>query len=270
MNNYAFVDGAGFRALIESTKAYFQIPTETEFDFGNFFNGRGVARTFFYDALPDQKRAQTPAEYEKLVTDTAALFDRINAYPGLHVKSGLSRHRPTRGGQEQKGVDILLAIDLYRHAVNGLDHAHIFANDGDFYPVLEALHSTKTRSTLSCIRGKTPKYLYELADEVEYINELDLAPYFRGSGKKYSIGVFGANDQHKALKELGYTVSGSLVDENGSELYRIYESKKAENTMYILSITSNTYFVTKADPRVAIKHIEKTENKLLKFEQVKK
>lgn len=191
MSTYAFVDGSSLISLIESAREYFDIEADAKFDFGSFFNveADSASRTFFYDAFPDKKPSSDPAAYEQTLEGTQERFDRINAYPGIHVKNGVARFRPKRG-QEQKGVDILLAIDVYRQAVNGLERAFIFANDGDFYPVLEALQGTQTRSILKCIRGKTPKYLYELADVVSYINELNIVTHFeteRGIEKWYRV-----------------------------------------------------------------------------------
>ncbi|RWA62142.1 NYN domain-containing protein [Mesorhizobium sp.] len=223
MSTYAFVDGSSLLSLVESARSYFQIGDDAVFDFGSFFAREAdlLARTFFYDAFPDRKPGMDEASYRAQLDKSEALFDRINSYSGVHVKNGVARFRPKRG-QEQKGVDILLAIDVYRQAVNGLQRAFLFANDGDFYPVLEALQGTQTRTILKCIRGKTPKYLYELADEVSYINELNVVVHFdtvRDSKR------FRVNDKrHLALSGItaqGYGYLQTVVFEGG-EKYEIY------------------------------------------------
>ena len=236
MSTYAFVEGSSLLSLIESARTYFSIDTEAVFDFGAFFRKEAddAARTFFYHAFPDRKPGTDDAAHQALLDTTEELFDRINRCPGIHVKNGISRFRNKR--QEQKGVDILLAIDVYKHAVSGLERAFIFANDGDFYPVLEALQSTKTRSILKCIRGKTPKYLYELADQVSYMNELNVVVHFDSvlDGKRYRVN----DKQHLALSGItaqGYGYLQTTAFEGG-EKYEIYTNA-----------SSGDFYATKGD-----------------------
>ncbi|TIW72947.1 MAG: NYN domain-containing protein, partial [Mesorhizobium sp.] len=214
MSTYAFVDGSSLLSLIESARKFFDISPDAVFDFGEFFKREAdaAARTFFYDAFPDRKPGTDQASHEALLAKSQDLFDRINSYPGVHVKNGVARFRPKRG-QEQKGVDILLAIDVYRQAVNGLERAFIFANDGDFYPVLEALQGTQTRTILKCIRGKTPKYLYELADQVSYINELNVVAHFdvvRSTEKTYRVSPMPPSPLQN-ITDQGFQTARSVI-----------------------------------------------------------
>jgi uncharacterized LabA/DUF88 family protein len=58
----------------------------------------------------------------------------------------MSHFRKSRG-IEQKAVDILLALDVYRHPVNGnMDTAVIVTSDADFEPVLDSIQETRVRS----------------------------------------------------------------------------------------------------------------------------
>ncbi|RUW30138.1 NYN domain-containing protein [Mesorhizobium sp. M1E.F.Ca.ET.041.01.1.1] len=256
MSTYAFVDGSSLLSLIESARSYFSMDEGAIFDFGRFFQWEAdaAARTFFYNAYPDQKPGTDEASHQVLLEKSQKLFDRINSYPGVHVKNGVARFRPKRG-QEQKGVDILLAIDVYRQAVNGLHRAFLFANDGDFYPVLEALQGTQTRTILKCIRGKTPKYLYELADEVSYINELNIVVHFEGAGDDdlYGISELTPNPPLTTITDQGFGFSKTFVFEGGHS-YDIYENA---HHPHIYAAKDNRAIYKMRKPEVFLKYVER-------------
>ena len=68
---------------------------------------------------------------------------------------------------EQKGVDILLAIDVFKHAsLNNLSQAHIMTTDLDFFPLFEALRDTPVSVHLHCYVPETSEELMSLADVV--------------------------------------------------------------------------------------------------------
>ncbi|TIN18946.1 MAG: NYN domain-containing protein [Mesorhizobium sp.] len=255
MSTYAFVDGSALLSLIESARTYFGIGADAAFNFGRFFLYEARAdRIFFYDAFPDRKPGMDEATYQALLEKSQALFDQMNSYSGIHVKNGVARFRPKRG-QEQKGVDILLAIDVYRHAVNGLDQAFIFANDGDFYPVLEALQATQTRSVLKCVRGKTPRYLYELADIVEYINELNVVVHFDRAGDDdlYGISELTPNPLLTTITDQGFGFSKTFLFEGGHS-YDIYENAHHPH-IYAAKGDRVIYMIRK--PEVFLKYVER-------------
>ncbi len=65
------------------------------------------------------------------------------------MRTGTSRYRKKRG-LEQKGVDILLAIEAYQNAVQGnMDIVEILTSDLDFYPVFDALVQTRVKAHLT-------------------------------------------------------------------------------------------------------------------------
>lgn len=194
MTHYAFVDGAHLRATLRSTREYFDIPPNKVFNYQQFFwQIFGSAnRVFYYDAFPSQKNGQSNNDYEHELRETTDLFDQLNSLGAVHVKTGVSTsQRSSRKNRVQKGVDILLALDVYRTAVGGAEIVNLFASDGDFHPVLQALHSTQSRSRLFCNRSSSPRYLTELADYVHYINEIDLVAHFFEDPAERSLFAVG-------------------------------------------------------------------------------
>lgn len=64
------------------------------------------------------------------------------------MRTGFSRYRRKRG-QEQKGVDVLLAVDVLQHAYRGsMDRADLITSDLDFVPLFDALTQTRVSSRL--------------------------------------------------------------------------------------------------------------------------
>lgn len=128
---------------------------------------QGARRAFYYDSLPAKKDNQSEDDHESEIELKISELDYIRSQDYFHVKDGLSRYRSgkNRKGREQKGVDILLALDAFRFAADGLaDEIHIFTSDVDFYPVFEALQQTGCRGVLRYQSGKAPRELIYSAD----------------------------------------------------------------------------------------------------------
>lgn len=127
----------------------------------------GFQRTFYYDALPVQKDREDSATYEQLLSSKRRCFSRINQTPYMHTREGITRNRLTSRTRQQKGVDILLAIDVFKHASLGnLSEAHIMTTDLDFFPLFEALRDTPVSVHLHCLCDETSEELMSLADVV--------------------------------------------------------------------------------------------------------
>ena len=110
---------------------------------------------------------------------TEELFNRLSISPNLHVRSGISRYRKRRG-LEQKGVDILLAVEALQHATLGnIDTACFMLSDLDFYPVFDALVQTRVKSTLYYDPHRTSKDLIYAADVAEAVTAGTLNSWLR-------------------------------------------------------------------------------------------
>jgi len=94
-------------------------------------NGRDLRRVYYYnirqEAFEDRSNA---SDQDKFL---ASLYDT----PHLEVKLGIWKQRGST--MVEKGVDVMLAVDLVTHAFQDhYDTAIIVSGDADFYPALQA------------------------------------------------------------------------------------------------------------------------------------
>jgi uncharacterized LabA/DUF88 family protein len=180
MTQYLFIDGAFFERLFSAIiKNMF--PNETLFTAIDFSKmTRSYDRAFYYDALPAQKPSQSEPDWRSQHDAKEELFNCLSMSPNLHVRSGISRYRKKKRGLEQKGVDILLAIEALQHATLGnIDDAWFILSDLDFYPIFDALVQTRVKSHLYYDPRKTPKDLIYAADVSVAVNAGMLNPWLR-------------------------------------------------------------------------------------------
>jgi len=165
MTSYAFVDAAALFAFIKEANKTLAPDLKAEVDFPSLFGSLQAERVFIYDAYPSQKSGESKAALEVRWQEKEDQLKQLRSLSRVHVRTGVtSRHRK-KVGLVQKGVDILLAIDAYGHAMRGnIDMAIFMLNDLDFLPLLEALIQTKTQTTLHYVPWKTNEALVETAD----------------------------------------------------------------------------------------------------------
>lgn len=158
---YLFIDGGFFHRFVEEMKEAARPEIEGA-EIELIMVGAGYDRVLFYDAFPERKNNQTEAAFAQSIKEKEEHFDKISRTQNFNVRPAL-----TRGGsrQEQKGVDVLLAIECLLHAVrNNIDEATIMTSDLDFFPLFDALLQTKTKSVLRYQIGKTSPELIRAAD----------------------------------------------------------------------------------------------------------
>ena len=110
---------------------------------------KGHSRELIDATLDDfrEKDYQSDDEFEAELEQTKLYFSQISTTQNFSVRPALTRRGQRR---QQKGVDVLLAIECLMHAVrNNIDEATILTADLDFFPLFEALLQTKTKSCLS-------------------------------------------------------------------------------------------------------------------------
>ena len=95
-------------------------------------NGRDLRRIYYYnirqEAFEDRSNASDQDKFLSSLYDT----------PYLEVKLGIWKQRGAT--MVEKGVDVMLAVDLVTHAYNDhFDSAIIVSGDADFYPALQAV-----------------------------------------------------------------------------------------------------------------------------------
>jgi len=131
-----FIDGGYLRNSLNEVKR------NEEFNLRDFpsrinkeFFGDGriqgeIIRVYYYDAICEISEPQ--------YKDQRTLFDRLNGIEFVEVKLA-NLVRKGDGRLEQKGVDVLIAVDMISKAYeNHYDIAIVLGGDRDFYPLIKA------------------------------------------------------------------------------------------------------------------------------------
>ena len=133
---YMFIDGEQLRRTAEEV--------------GNDWFGKAVdidyrslqgdcQKVFYYDCLPAKQVGGDEPLHQAKLEAKVAFFNRLRSLPGWHVSEGLAKHRK-KARQEQKEVDILIAVDMLTHTHRKNMHRLTFVSgDQDFAPLLEAV-----------------------------------------------------------------------------------------------------------------------------------
>jgi uncharacterized LabA/DUF88 family protein len=113
---------------------------EPRFDYLKFSEesteGYWRLRTYVYDCLPYQSDPPTAVE-KKLLANSQKFFNTLKKLPSIEVRFGRLRPRP-EGGLVQKGVDILLAVDLVRLSLKAqIQKAVLLTGDADYVPAIQ-------------------------------------------------------------------------------------------------------------------------------------
>lgn len=194
MTTYAFVDLGYFLREIESF---------AQFVFPNAKDDRpdmrtlkamlgGASRMFIYYAAEQDssgagnaKQAERLAQQQKAI-DWLGMVQRLN---GVHVRWGDVKHKPRKKERIQKRVDVMLAVDMMKHAYRRtMDHAVVLTGDLDFQPLVEELVETGCHVTVAACRWSSAGPLLDAADGVI---ELDAFAFLQLLRDQESIHLFG-------------------------------------------------------------------------------
>jgi len=99
-----------------------------------------VLRTYYYHCLPWKSSDPTPEESERFGS-MQSFLDKLDNLPRFEVRKGRLARRKDGGGKhsfEQKGVDVLMSIDLVKLSVGRhITHAVLVTGDSDFVPAVK-------------------------------------------------------------------------------------------------------------------------------------
>ena len=197
-NNYLFVDGAYLRTHFEHhMRGFYDCVPPMDFSrlssaTGDDVDGR-AHRVLYYDAIDYMKdQSESDQQYEARIGAAEKLHSYVNSLPGFHVHDGHVRKSPRRRNREQKGVDVLLAVDAMEQAARGnMDLAILLAGDLDFEPLLSSLVRLGVRTRLAYVPQHTSQLLMGAADEIRKLTLEHFfflaAPSFRANHKQVKI-----------------------------------------------------------------------------------
>ncbi|WP_176223020.1 NYN domain-containing protein [Aurantimonas sp. 22II-16-19i] len=161
-SSYLFVDAESFRhALVDISSIYFDRAV-IKVDWSRLREGH--QKVFYYDAVPVQRADEDENAYAVRVRPKRDELSAIEREPACHVRTGDMKHRKTRGN-EQKMVDVQLAVDAMNAASKGLfSSLTLVTGDLDFKPLIAALVDMGVDVTLHFPPGHTSEDLIAAAD----------------------------------------------------------------------------------------------------------
>lgn len=183
--HYLFIDGEQLRCTAEEVgKAWFGKAIEL-----NYEALQGVCqKVFYYDCLPAKPfGAQPDLGYQAKYDAKLEFFNELRRLPGWHVSEGLAKHRK-RERQQQKEVDILVAVDMLTHTYRKNMHRLTFVSgDQDFAPLLEAVVRDGMYVELLYPEGHTADDLMHFADaarpmHVDFLYSVSTEDFKRNNG----------------------------------------------------------------------------------------
>lgn len=159
-----FVDGgylrAGLRTKFQNDEISIDGFRDFVYDLVNRISVRRTVgeliRTYFYDSIVDENEKEKREEQKQF-------FSSLRQVPSCTVRLG--RLVKTKQGYRQKGVDILMAIDMLTKAYeNHYEIAILIAGDGDFADLVEAVKNTGKRVYGAYIQDHVSDKLLESFD----------------------------------------------------------------------------------------------------------
>lgn len=160
---YLFVDGACLRQIMQNISDKFLDGREIALNY-QYLKGR-YNKVFYYDAVYVKKHNESDVDYEARIQPRVSELQAIRMLDGYHVYEGDVRRRGKRGN-EQKKVDVMIAVDMLTHSFRkNMHQASLLTNDLDFKPLIDALVQGGMHVELIYERGYANDELIAAADK---------------------------------------------------------------------------------------------------------
>lgn len=159
--HYMFIDGEQLRRTADEVgNSWFGKPIEIDYPKLQ----SSCQKVFYYDCLPAKQHGADDAAFKAKHDSKAAFFNELRRLQGWHVSQGLAKHRK-KEAQQQKEVDILIAVDMLTHTHRRNMHRLTFVSgDQDFAPLIEAVVREGMYVELLYPEGHTAQDLIDFAD----------------------------------------------------------------------------------------------------------
>jgi len=159
-STYLFIDGAYLRKTLEKySEIFFNNETITVDYKALTLTHDTCKKSFYYDCPPPE----SDSEYDIKLLEYESRTDSIMSAPGFHVIDGITRG--TGKKIKQKTIDVMIAVDMLKHAYNGNMQKCVFlTGDLDFLPIVTSLVDIGIYVTLWYEKSSTSKLLIQAAD----------------------------------------------------------------------------------------------------------
>lgn len=241
---YLFIDGACLRTTISEIEKTYTSGRALTVDFGRLTER--FDKVFYYDALPSKHDSENDDQFNTRLEQAKSFHDKLAGLDSFHVYEGDTRRSPSLRKQEQKKVDIMIAVDMLTHSFRrNMERATLLASDVDFKPLLDALVSEGMFVTLWYPPKRTNSDLIKSADRQE---QLDVRAIH---------GALASSSVQFDIPRLWY--SGGKSD---GELIRTWQSNEGELGLY--NSPGGLLVIAPKDARGMYLHIEHPDMNLLK------
>jgi uncharacterized LabA/DUF88 family protein len=160
---YLFIDGGCLDSVLATFSKELLSEQEIEIDYSRL--AQGYQKVFYYDCLPDKKTGENDSDYQNRIKPKIDLFNKLKSLDRFHVYEGTARFRDKRRGQEQKQVDIMIAVDMLTHSFRrNMHEATLITGDLDFKPLIDALVQDGMYVSLWYPKGRVNYELVDAAD----------------------------------------------------------------------------------------------------------
>ena len=177
--SYLFIDGECFGCALEKIGERYFGGVRPVLDWSKV--AAGHRKAFYYDAIPVQRHEEEDSAYSTRVNPKRLELASIERQPSYHVRTGEAHHRRRRGN-EQKMVDVQLAVDALLMASRGLYAAcTLISGDLDFKPLVTALVEMGVDVHLLYPQGDTNDDLKAAADRADALTVTHIRNWLSGS-----------------------------------------------------------------------------------------
>lgn len=183
---YLFIDGACLRTTIAEVERTYTLGRAITVDFGLLTDR--FDKVFYYDALPSKHGGETDDQFMARLDKAKSFHDKLADLDRFHVYEGDTRRSPSLRKQQQKKVDIMIAVDMLTHSFRrNMERATLLASDVDFKPLLDALVSEGMFVTLWYPPKRTNADLIKSADRREQLDVRSIQNALAASSVKFEI-----------------------------------------------------------------------------------
>ncbi|MET3181028.1 UNVERIFIED_ORG: uncharacterized LabA/DUF88 family protein [Variovorax guangxiensis] len=254
---YLFIDGEQLRRTAEDVgNEWFGKPVELDY---TKLQGLHL-KVFYYDCLPAKRASESEEQHVAKRAEKYAFFDELRELRGWHVSEGVARHRK-KERQEQKEVDILIAVDMLTHTHRRNMHRLTFiSGDQDFAPLIEAVVREGMYVELLYPEGRTSADLRNFADvarpmDIDFLMGVATDDFVRSNGLPTREYMYDSTPRGAQLQEEGFR-DGSLVA-------RLWKDQTGLHTLKQVDEVRGQYFTVRhPDLAKARRYFERTTGPL--------